>query len=328
MVCRLGAILTRNSLLRTVSLAAALVLAGCLGDSTGPARGNVARLAVAPVFETRSALTVSFTKVRITLGRETGLALDTVVNFPASADSLQLTLLVPISGSSETLILNLMMINAAGDTVFRGGPIQVTAASGAINGGPPVAVAVRYVGVGSNARSVVIATPTASLFFRDSLRLTAVALDSSGQPIPGTPIVWQSLDPTLAAVPTDSTGRVVAGIARGVARIRALLLTGQADTARVTVQPTPAAVSLVSGSGQTGAIGTLLSQPLVARVKAADSLGVRDVYVHFAVTAGGGKLSADSVLTDSTGAASVQWTLGLAVGTQTLQASVAGVSGT
>lgn len=330
LVCRLGATLTRKSLLRSASLAAALTLAGCLRDSTGPARPQVAELAVLPVFETRSALAVPFNQVRITLSRQSGIARDTTVGFPAGADSLVLTVPVTIYGASETLTLNLWMINVVGaarDTMFHGGPIQVTAASGAINRGAPVAVAVRYVGLGSNARSVVIATHPASLFFRDSLQLTAAALDSSGQPIPGTPIVWQSLDPTLATVPADSTGRVVAGVARGLARIQALLLTGQADTARVSVQPVPVALGLVSGSGQTGAIGALLSQPLVARVKAADSLGVQNVYVHFVVTSGGGKASADSVLTDATGAASVQWTLGVAAGTQTLQASVPGVSG-
>lgn len=310
-----------------MSLAAALLLAGCLGDSTAPTH-SVARLALMSVFQTRSALFVSFTRVRITLSREVGTALDTVVAFPPTADSLQLTLLVPINGSSETLTLNLMMINAAGDTVFRGGPMLVTATSGVINRATPVSVAVRYVGIGANARGVLIATRTASVFFRDSVRLTAAALDSSGEPIPGTPIVWQSLDPTLATVPVDSAGKVVGGIARGVARIRALLLTNQADTARVIVQPVAAAIGLVSGSGQTGTVGTLLALPVVARVKAADSLPVGNVYVHFAATSGGGAVSPDSVATDSVGLAQAQWTLGLTAGAQTLQASITGISGT
>jgi hypothetical protein len=310
-----------------MSLAAALLLAGCLGDSTAPTH-SVARLALMPVFQTRSALFVSFTRVRITLSREVGTALDTVVAFPPTADSLQLTLLVPINGSSETLTLNLTMINAAGDTVFRGGPMLVTATSGVINRAAPVSVAVRYVGIGANARGVLIATRTASVFFRDSVRLTAAALDSSGEPIPGTPIVWQSLDPTLATVPVDSAGKVVGGIARGVARIRALLLTNQGDTARVTVQPVAAAIGLVSGSGQTGTVGTMLALPVVARVKAADSLPVGNVYVHFAATSGGGTVSPDSMATDSVGLAQAQWTLGLTAGAQTLQASITGISGT
>jgi hypothetical protein len=310
-----------------VSLAAALLVAGCLGDSTGPTHLQVARLAVSPVFATRSALLVSFNRVRITLSREAGTALDTVVTFPSGADSVVLTLLVPITGSSETLTLNLAMINAAGDTVFRGGPVPVVATTGVISGGGAVNVAVRYVGVGADAAGVRIDTHTASVFFRDSVQLAATALDSSGEPIPGTPIVWRSLDPGRATVPADSTGKVIGGIVRGVARIEAALLTNQADTALVTVQPLPAALNLVSGGGQTGPVGGVLALPVVARVLAADSLGVSGVYVHFAATTGGGAPSADSVLTDSLGLAQVQWTLGLTAGPQTLQATVPGVAG-
>jgi hypothetical protein len=317
----------RASLPRSLSLAAALLLVGCLHDSTSPGHGGVARLAVAPVFQTRSALLVSFNRVRITLSREVGTALDTLVSFPPGADSVVITLLVPITGSSETLTLDLAMINAAGDTVFRGGPVPVLATTGVISRGAPLRVDVRYVGVGANARSVLIATRTASVFFRDSVQLTAAALDSSGEPIPGTPIVWRSLDTTLARVPADSTGKVIGGTARGVARIQAALLTLQTDTARVTVQPVAAALSLVSGGGQTGTVGAALASPVVARVKAADSLGVSGVWVHFAVTAGGGAPSADSVLTDSLGRAQVQWTLGPTAGPQALQASLPGVPG-
>jgi hypothetical protein len=314
-------------LLRSASLAAVLALAGCPGDSTGPAHPQLARVALAPVFQTRSALLVSFNRVRVTLRRSTGTALDTLVGFPSGADSVVLTLLVPISGNSETLTLDLMLINAAGDTVFRGGPVPVVATTGLIGRGTAVNVAVRYAGVGANAGGVRIATRTASVFFRDSVQLTASALDSSGAPIPGTPIVWRSLDPTLATVPVDSTGKVIAGSTRGAARIEASLLTGQADTAPVSVQPLAAALSLVSGGGQTGTVGTLLALPMVARVKAADSLPVRSVYVHFAATSGGGAPSADSVLTDSLGLAQVQWTLGPTAGTQTLEATLPGVAG-
>ena len=146
----------------------ALAIAGCLGDSTGLHHGGPARLSLAPVFQTHAALVVSFDKVRITLTRPGGTALDTTVEFPPGADSLVLSLVVPITGASETLELSLEMINAAGDTVFRGGPEPVTVTVGVSSSAPAVRVPITYVGVGSNARSVRISAHAASLFFRDS----------------------------------------------------------------------------------------------------------------------------------------------------------------
>jgi hypothetical protein len=298
------------------------VVAGCLGDSTAPRHGEPAPLSLAPVFETHAALVVSFDRVRITLTRSSGTALDTTVAFPPGADSLVLSLDVPIIGSSETLSLSLAMIDAAGDTVFRGGPEPVTVSVGVAGTGTSVPVPIRYVGVGSNARSVRIATKAASVFFRDSVLLSATALDSSGRPIVGTPIAWRSLDINIAQVRSDTSGEVFASTTRGVARIEAILLTNQADTALVTVQPVPAAIGVISGGGQTGAVGAALAQPVVVRVKAADSLGLQGVVVNFNVLSGGGSLSKAADTTNANGDATTSWTLGTAPGAQSLGAAV------
>jgi hypothetical protein len=270
---------------------------------------------------------VEFTRVRITLSRTTGAALDTVVDFPPGADSLVLALLVPITGSSETFALTLAMINAAGDTVFRGGPVPATATAGVVNQPAPVSVTVRYVGVGSNAASVRIAPRAASVFFGDTTPLAATAFDSSGAPIPGTPIVWRSLDAGLAHVAADTSGRVIGGAARGVARIEAALLTARADTALVTVQPLPAAVSVLSGGSQTGPVGALLPQPVAVRVKASDSLGVAGVVVDFAVAGGTGAVTSAVDTSDANGDVTTSWTLGSTLGAQTLVATVPGSPG-
>jgi hypothetical protein len=302
-------------------------MAGCLGDSTGPGHPRVARLAVAPVFHTRSASIVDFTRVRITLSRETGTARDTIVDFPQNADSLVLTLEVPITGSSETFALSLAMINAAGDTVFRGGPVPVTATAGAVNQPVPVSVTVRYVGVGSNAAAVRIAPRSVSVFFGDTVRLVAAALDSSGQPIPGTPIIWRSLDSLVAHVAFDTSGTVVAGAARGAAPIEAALLTDQADTVPVTVEPVPSALLARSGASQTAVAGDTLPQPVTVRVNAADGLGVSGIVVDFAVTGGGGTVTNPVDTTDANGDASTRWVLGDTVGAQTLSATVSAMPG-
>src|SRR5579864_5270572 len=71
---------------------------------------------------------VPFNRVRVVLHHPGGtLALDTVVAFPSGADSVALALNVPLLPgdpvTGEEMTLDLAYVNAAGDTVFRGGPI-------------------------------------------------------------------------------------------------------------------------------------------------------------------------------------------------------------
>jgi hypothetical protein len=319
--------MTRLSLLRSASVAAALLMVGCLGDSTGPGHPREARLALAPTFESRATLVVPFTTVRVTLSRASGVALDRTIDFPPDADSLALELTLTITGTSEVLTLDLRLINAAGDTVFRGGPVPVTASATSLGTPTAVPVALRYSGLGSNAASVSISPRNAALTFQDSIALTAMALDSGGQPIPGTPIVWSSLDPSLASVPADTAGKVLGLTTRGVARIEARLLTNQADTAQVTVQPVAVALSVVSGNAQTAPVGALLPQPLVARVKAADSLGVQGVPVNISVTTGGGSVSKAADTSDANGDVTIAWTLGAAAGAESLAVTAPSLPG-
>ena len=80
-----------------------------------------------------------------------------------------------------------------------------------------------------------------------------------------------------------------------------------------------------SGQGQTGAVGGALAQQIVARVLAADNLGVQGLVVTFAVASGAGTLSSTSVVTDANGDAAVTWTLGSGLGPQSVTATAAGV---
>ena len=76
-------------------------------------------------------------------------------------------------------------------------------------------------------------------------------------------------------------------------------------------------------------VGRALAQPLVARVTTATGEGVGGVRVTWAVTAGGGVLSATSVATDPQGLAEVTLTLGTTAGTNTdsVTASAGALSG-
>lgn len=326
---------------RLLLFGAALGLAtlSCSRDLTGPPSSAV-RVARGLSFQTtfpsafRSAVgavsnVVPFNRVHIVFTHADGtVALDTVVSVPAGADSLVLSLTVNLlpnaPATGEPMSLSLDYVNAAGEIVFHGGPVTVLAAPG-VQSTPPVTVAVKYTGPGAAATAVRITPRTRAVSTGDPFVFTAAALDANGVPIDGTPIVWSSLDPS-ATVPNAAAGAGTAGSTRGTARIVAQLLTGPADTARLVIQPRPAALAAASGDAQTGAVDAVLALPVVARVTAADGGGVAGVAVTFAA-GNGGSVDSAVVPTDSTGRASAHWTLGPAAGAQTLTASAAGLAG-
>ena len=82
------------------------------------------------------------------------------------------------------------------------------------------------------------------------------------------------------------------------------------------------ALKKVSGDAQTGAISTALASPFVVEVKDSANKTFEGVPVTFAVTGGGGTLSATSVATDANGRAQTTLTLGSASGTNTVTATV------
>ena len=86
----------------------------------------------------------------------------------------------------------------------------------------------------------------------------------------------------------------------------------------------PTTLTKVSGDAQTGAPGTALANPFVVEVKdgASPAKTFAGVPVTFAVTGGGGTLSATSVATDATGRAQTTLTLGTTSGTNTVTATV------
>lgn len=82
-----------------------------------------------------------------------------------------------------------------------------------------------------------------------------------------------------------------------------------------------------TGGGQTAEVGEALATPPVVTVRDAHDNPVAGVAVAFAVTAGGGTVASDTTTTDAEGKASAGgWTLGPTAGTQTLRATVAGLT--
>ena len=89
----------------------------------------------------------------------------------------------------------------------------------------------------------------------------------------------------------------------------------------------PASIAATAGDGQTAANSTVLPvQPAVA-VQDANGNPIVGFAVSFAVTAGGGSVISP-VTTDANGQAATDWTLGNLIGTQSMEASVAGLTAT
>ena len=89
---------------------------------------------------------------------------------------------------------------------------------------------------------------------------------------------------------------------------------------------TPTTLVKISGDSQQGTPGTALAQPFVVEVQDGESAAFAGVPVTFAVTAGGGTLSATSTTTDANGQAASTLTLGNNAGTNTVQVSAQGIA--
>lgn len=331
---------------RRVALVAAflgLSLLSCGRDVTGPENGfpygraRMAELALAPEFPALPGASLAsdvepFERVRLTLLRLDGtVAKDTLIDFPSTADSLTLALDVPLPltapDSGVTMTLSLRYVNAAGDTVFRGGPlpVRVRAAQGG-QPAPPVGIPVTWEPNGPLPASVVLLPDTGTVVAGTTTTFTATAFDAGGQPIPGAPILFVSLDTARARVQAPASGVVTWRAVRGPAPIAAFALNGFSDTSRFTVTLPPALVLPVAGTAQTAPVRQALATPVQLRVTAADSVAVAGVRVDFVVATGGGSLTALADTSDANGLVSTGWTLGSALGAQTITATIAGVA--
>ena len=81
----------------------------------------------------------------------------------------------------------------------------------------------------------------------------------------------------------------------------------------------------VSGDEQEGTVGAALAKPFVVSVLNQEGSAFAGAVVHFSVTAGGGTLSATTATTDANGRARSTLTLGSDPGTNTVEATVAGL---
>jgi len=163
--------------------------------------------------------------------------------------------------------------------------------------------------------------------------VVARVVDRFGNAVPGAVVTFAaggggSVDP--ATDTTDAAGEASTTWTMGTTSGTQSLTASVAGATQATFQATatagaPTSLSLVSGDGQQGPAGGTLAEPLVVAVRDTFANGVPGVAVAFAVTSGGGSVSASSVTTGADGTASANFTLGPAVGTHTAEASVSGL---
>src|SRR5215208_4698214 len=87
----------------------------------------------------------------------------------------------------------------------------------------------------------------------------------------------------------------------------------------------PAAIAVVSGSGQEGESGVPLANALTAKVSDAEGRPLPKVLVSFSISSGGGVLTAAFDTSDAEGLVSTRRTLGSALGTAQVTARIIGV---
>mgnify|MGYP001304140931 CR=1 FL=1 len=86
----------------------------------------------------------------------------------------------------------------------------------------------------------------------------------------------------------------------------------------------PASITIAAGSGQVAPIRSVLPSAVAFSVKDSEGRPVRGAIVDFAVTAGGGVISAQADTTGNDGLAQVRWLIGPAIGSNSLTATVRG----
>src|SRR5512146_521809 len=87
-----------------------------------------------------------------------------------------------------------------------------------------------------------------------------------------------------------------------------------------------AKISVVSGNGQVGFVGQTLLTPLSVKVTSSSGTPVAGATVTFTVTSGTASLSPGTTVTDATGVAKTNVTLGSSVGTVQINATVNGTT--
>ena len=145
------------------------------------------------------------------------------------------------------------------------------------------------------------------------------------------PCIFKAAKSSITAI-TDVNGqaatRLTLGSEPGTNTVAVSVegLESETFTATATEQAMPHTLATVCGEDQEGTAGQRLAEPLVVLVSDENGTAMAGVAVSFAVTAGGGMLSTTTDTTNATGRTRTYLTLGSALGTNTVEATVEGLA--
>lgn len=220
---------------------------------------------------------------------------------------------------------NKVQVSASG---LSGSPVTFTASAGT---GPPASISIVS---GDDQTGTVGEQVAAALVVR--------VTDQFGNPNDAVAVTWSVSagggSVSTASTTTDAQGLssvmwtlgTVSGTDNNTLAATAAGVTGSSADFSATGDPgPPAKLSVVSGGGQTGIAGQPLAQPFVVLVQDQFDNAVAAVTVNWAVTAGGGAVTASTTLTDAQGQTGVTVTLGTSAGTDNnlVEASATGLTG-
>ena len=317
--------LRRGGVALAVTIAA--LVATCTDHPTEPLlRGGRVLLAVRPLLQSPvklQAFGLTIDKLRlIAVHPPSDTAADTTLAFPSDSSGLHITLDLLLHQQVETLVVHIQML-AGTRLLFAGLDTAIVSVGGTPDTTSTATVPLSYVGPGAGIDKLhvlpidSVVTLGSTLGFRVTAESLGVAVDSFY-------VSWSTTDTSLA--PINAFGLLHAPSARGKVYVRAVTPTGVKDSTPITFVPVPTTLAIVSGSGQSGAVGTALGAALRVRVTALDALGVKGIPVSFSVLTGGGSVTSATVVTDSLGFAQTTATLGTTLGSQTFQASAGGLT--
>lgn len=266
---------------------------------------------------------IQYDRARVSLIRPPGDTVrDTTVAFTPDGPDVTLSLTVEVRSNDEMFDVAIDYLNSRA-IVFHGkgrvrshAPDQPAA--------PQQQISVDYVGPGANVSRLDVSPKTSTIRSDQSTALVAAAFDAAGNPVSTVPLSWTTSDSSVATI--SNTGLLQALGQRGILTVTASTPNGVTDRATVVIVPPPSAITLVSGGGQTGTVGTSLAAPATVQVNAADGAGVPGVNVAFAAPPGG-QVGAASAITDANGRASTTLTLGTVSGPQAFAVTAGSLSG-
>ncbi len=279
--------------------------------------GNVGTTLASPlvvtVTDTQSQPVVGYTVVFTVTGGGGSLSATSV---PTDANGHAQTILT----LGSTVVTNTVSATAPGLT---GSPVSFTATA---NGN----TAFQIVYASGDAQTRNIGTQLGNPF-------VVTVLDAGGVPVSGYTVAFNETLGTgilsASSAVTNALGQaqttLTLGPSTGQYQVQATAsLSGSPVTFGATATANaPSQIAVASGNNQLGAVSKPLANAFVANVTDAGGAPVAGVAVTFAVTGGGGSLSASNVLTDVLGNAATTLTLGAAAGTNTVTATLGGATG-